>query len=502
MPLENRADLPADLARCHARIRALSDDNRQLHHRIEYLIRRLFGPRSERLDPNQLALWAAESEPPPPPAAPTQTAQATPTHSGHGRKRLPKDLPRRRIVHDIAEPDKTCPCGHARVPIGEDVSEQLDFVPASYYVIEHVRPIYACPAPDCDGGVVQAPKPAQAIEKGLAGPGLLAQVVTSKYCDHLPLHRQERIFARHGLDLSRQTLCDWIRQTADVLRPVVEAMTERVLQSKVIHSDDTPVQVQDKQKKRATRKAYLWPYVGDAGHPYTVFDYTPTRSRAGPETFLAGFTGTTAQPRYLQCDAFPGYNGLFTNGHHLFEVGCWAHVRRKFFEAKTSDPVRGNGALLRIGELYEVEREAKTLEAEPRYALRRERARPVLQEFYPWAVATKQAVLPKSPIGRAIDYALSNWDALCRYTEDPDLAIDNNPAEQAVRAIALGRKNWLFFGSDRGGHAAAIHFSLIASARRHHLDPFTYLTDLLRSLPTHPNRRIHELFPDHWENRD
>ena len=305
-----------------------------------------------------------------------------------------------------------------------------------------------------------------------------------------------------GLDLSRKTLCDGVLQSAMVLKPVVEAMKERVLHSKAIHTDDPPVHVQDQQKNRTTRKAYLWPYAGDDAHPYTVFDYTPTRNREGPETFLEDFRGASAQPRYLQCDAFAGYNGLFANGHHLLEVGCWAHTRRKMFEAKDTDPVRGHEALARIGKLYDVERDPKTLDAQQRYALRPEKARPLLEEFYRWAVCAKQAVLPKSPIGQATDYALSNWTALIRYLDDPDLDTDNNAAEQAVRAIALGRKNRLCFGSDRGGQAAAIHFSLIASARRHGLDPFVYLQDLLARIPTHPNRRIHELFPDCWKASD
>jgi transposase len=502
MRVEQPADLPDDLEQCHALIRALAQDLQHYQQRVDYLLRRLFGPRSERLDPNQLALFEKSIE-----QAATQpeadAPKATrPRRNAHGRKRLPEDLPRKRVVHDLCEEEKICPNGHTRVRIGEDMSEQLDFTPASYYVIEHVRPIYVCAVSDCDSGVHQAAKPAQPIEKGLAGPGLLAHVITSKFCDHLPLHRQERIFARHGIDLSRKTLCDWILQSADVLRPVTEAMKEHVLCSKVIHTDDTPVRVQDKKKKRTTRKAYLWPYIGDDAHPYTIFDYTPTRSRAGPETFLKDFKGTTAQPLYLQCDAFPGYNNLFTNGQHLLEVGCWAHVRRKFYESKDTEPVRGNEALLTIAKLYEVEHHAKQLDKSGRHALRLGKARPLLNAFYQWSVTNKQAVLPKSPIGKAIDYALSNWKALSRYLDDPELAIDNNAAEQAVRAIALGRKNWLFFGSDRGGHAAAIHFSLIASARRHNLDPFIYLKDLLARIPTHPNRRIHQLFPDHWKALD
>jgi len=501
------ADLPDDVDQCHAMIEALAEDNRQLSVKVDFLLRKLFGTRSERFDPNQLVMEevaastqdaaadANDARGADEPAAPRPTTKK----KGHGRKRLPEDLPRHRVVHDIPDEEQVCPNGHDRVRISEDVSEQLDFTPASYYVVEHVQPVYACAEPSCDCGVRRQPKPPQPIEKGLAGPGLLAHVIVSKYCDHVPLHRQERIIARHGVDLSRKTLCDWVLQTADVLRPVVEAMTAEVLQSHVIHTDDTPVKVQDKENKRTTRRAYLWPYVGDGDHPYTVFDYTPTRNKDGPESFLDGFTGTEDEPRYLQCDAFAGYNGLFVPGRHLYEVACWAHARRKFFEAKTSDAVRAHHALAVIGELYTVERDAQSCSDADRLALRRERAVPKLEAFRDWLVQTKRDVLPKSPIGKATDYTLSNWEALCRYTTDARLAIDNNAAEQAIRAVAVSRKNWLFVGSDRGGHAAAIHFSLIATARRHGLDPFAYLQDLLRRIPTHPNRHIHDLFPNHWK---
>jgi transposase len=495
--------LPSDVETCHALIRLLVSDLAQYKHRVDYLLRRLFGSTSEKIDPNQLVLFKELLEQAVEAAAPPEAIEppARPRRNGHGRQRLPEDLPRQRVMHDVPDEQKICPNGHERVQIGEDVSEQLDFTPASYYVVEHIRPVYACNAPSCEGGVAQAAKPAQPIEKGLAGPGLLAHVITSKYCDHTPLHRQERIIARSGVKLSRKTLCDWVLQCAGVLKPLVDAMREDVLQSKVIHTDDTPVKVQDPRKKRATHKAYLWPYVGDAHHPYIVFDYTPTRNKDGPETFLETYRGTEDQPRYLQCDAFPGYNGLFAKSRCVFEVACWAHARRKFFEAKDSNPVRANEALIKIGDLYKVEREAKDsqLDAEERRALREKRSKPLLDAFNEWLIALKQDALPKSPIGQAADYALNNWAALERYTTDGDLNIDNNPAEQAVRAIALGRKNWLFFGSDNGGRAAAIHFSLIASARRHNLDPFAYLRDLLARIPTHPNRQLRDLLPNRWK---
>jgi transposase len=504
MPVEIPTVLPESLHECHALIVALKGHLEERERRIDHLVRQLFASKSERIDPNQLSLFHLQNVPAPaePEGPAVEDAPAKPRRKGHGRKPFPDDLPRKRVEHDVAAEDKVCPeCGAEKIRFGEDISEQLDYIPASLYVVENVRPKYACPC--CQEHVSQAAKPVQPIEKGTAGPGLIAHVLTSKYCDHVPLHRQEKIFKRHGIDLSRKTLCGWTLQSAAVLAPVVAAMTGEVLKSRVIHTDDTPVQVQDPEKKRSTRKAYLWPYLGDADHPYTVFDYTPTRSREGPAQFLNNFTGSPEHPRYLQCDAYPGYDRLFAGDRHLLEVGCWAHARRKFHDAKDSDPVRAHQAMLKIGELYAVERDAKDngISGADLRALRQEKARPLLDGLYTWLIDAKQAVLPKSPVGKAVDYALSNWTALNRYTDHGFLAIDNNAAERAVRAIAVGRKNWLFFGSDQGGHAAAIHFSLIASAQRHGLDPFAYLRDLLIHLPTWPQRAIHDLLPDRWKQR-
>jgi transposase len=511
--LQTPPELPDSVEQCHALIEAQAGTINQLSTRVEQLLRRLFGTRSERLDPDQLTMfaeaWAAEN------AAPTDAAEEEPAaeaktkkKKGHGRKPLPENLPRKRVEHDVKPEEKVCAeCGTEKQRIGETLTEQLEYVPASFYVIEHAQLKYACKC--CQEGVVVGEKPAQPIEKSLAAPGLLAHVITAKYCDHLPLHRQEGIFKRHGVDLSRKTLCDWVIRSAFVLEPVVQAMAARVLQSKVIHTDDTPVQVQDPDRKGKTRRGRMWPYVGDADHPYTIFDYTPGRERAGPEEFLRNFTGEEENPRYIQCDAYAGYNGLFAKGRHVREVACWAHARRKYDEARTSDPVRAHQALLRIQEFYRVEAEIREAaaglprsEADAlRHARRREEARPLLDDFETWARdALANQVLPKSDIGRAFAYSLNQWDALKRYTEDPALNIDNNTAERAIRAIAVGRKNWLFLGSDDGGRAAAIHFSLIASAKRHGLDPFAYLRDLLRRIPTHPNRDIQSLFPDRWAN--
>lgn len=278
-------------------------------------------------------------------------------------------------------------------------------------------------------------------------------------------------------------------QSVEVLEPVVGAMKREVLKSHVIQTDDTPVRVQDKGK---THRAYLWVYIGDGEHPHTIYDFTWTRSRDGPEQFLEGYKG------YLQADAFSGYEGLYSDGK-IVEVGCWAHARRKFFDAKATAPVPANEALLRIQSLYNVERRAKDMDVTERLALRREQSVPRLERLEAWLRDVQPRVLPKSPIGQAIAYTLGNWTALVRYTQDGRLEIDNNSAERALRSVVVGRKNYLFTGSERGGHAAATLYSLIASTKRHGLDPFAYLRDLLARIPTHPHRRIDQLLPDRWK---
>jgi transposase len=495
-------ELPQDIDQCHALIRSLASDVQQCHQRIDQLLSRLFGSSSERLDPGQLLMFEDAASPAAPeeetPGQAQSEAKAKPKGKGHGRKKLPEDLPRKRVEHDIPEDQKICPHGQPRVKIGEDVSEQLDYIPASYFVVQHVRPLYACTDPTCDCGVVQSPKPAQPIEKGLGGPGLYAHVLTSKYCDHLPLYRLEGIMARHGVDISRTTLSGWVMQLADVLAPVVEAMKERVLQSFVIHSDDTRVQVQVKGKKRGkTHRAFLWVYLGDGENPYTIYDFTWTRNREGPEAFLR-YQQEGQYKGYLQADAYAGYNRLY-EGSEIMEVGCWAHARRKYFEARGIAPLIAHEAMRRIRKLYDVEKQAKNFTPEERRVLRLEKAKPILDDFEPWAKACLADLLPKSPIAQAFGYTLNHWKALTRYLDDGHLAIDNNPAERAIRPLAIGRKNWLFAGSKRGGHAAATIYSLITSAKNHGLDPFAYLRDILRRIPTHPNSKIHELFPDNWK---
>ena len=470
----------------------------KLTHELALFRRALYGRRSEHLDPGQLLLefaeWAKtlhEASPatPTPPAPPSPEPPPARPRQGHGRSPLPAFLPRRRVEHGVPDAQCTCTaCGHALTKIGEEITEQLDYQPASLFVLEHVRAKYACQA--CEASVVIADLPAQPIDKGRPGPGLLAQVVTAKYADHLPLHRQVAIFARQGVTLARQTLGDWVAEAAELLAPLYADLKASVLAGKVVHTDDTTVPVQDRTRS-ATRDGRLWVYVGDQTPADLVYDYTPTRSREGPLAFLGDFCG------FLQADAYAGYDALYATGR-VIEVGCWAHARRHFWDAKAADSPRALLALGVIQQLYRVEADAKGLDAEARRARRQDASAPILARFKTWLDEQADRVLPKSPIGEAVGYARAQWTALTRYLDDGDLAIDNNVSERALRRVCVGRNNWLFCGSDEGGHRAAILYSLVATCKEHGLDPWAYLRDVFARIPTRPDRRRAELLPRHW----
>jgi transposase len=529
--------LPTDVGLCHALIAQLLEELRKrdarvadLEHRMDLLLRRLYGRTSERLDPAQLALFDASPEEPlpelPPPPSPALGNGSAPTSQkpGHGRRRLPDRLKRVELIHDLTAAEKESLGGEANlVLIGREETEQLEWEPSSLYVIHHVQLTYARRDPVPESGaaagmdhlaapsVVTAPKPPQVIPGGLPGPGLVAHVATSKYVDHVPLHRQERQFTRHGAFLPRQTTCDWALAGAEVLLPLYELLKGEVLLSDVLHADATSVKIRDARQK-LSRTGYFWSYLGDEGHPLVAFEYTSVHSRDGPENFLRDFRG------YLQADAHSVYDGLYADGR-IIEVGCWMHARRGFFESRSVDRPRAETALAHIGRLYALERELKEscagawreLPREERWALvgaaRRERARPVLNEFFPWLEAEAPKLVPKNPVRQAMEYSLRQRTALSRYCDDGRLAIDNGAAERALRGIALGRKNWLFCGSERGARAAVIYFSLAASCRRHDLDPFAYLRDLFTRLPvllaearSRPSaEQLRPLLPDRWQ---
>jgi transposase len=506
MESSTASELPDDLAVAHQQIRELAATlrqqvalNQQLQHQLEQLLRQRYGRKSEQLDPGQLLLFVeeilAETEPPtpPPPVADLPVAAPEATKAkGHGRKPLPKSLPRQQIVHDVAPEHRLCPdCGTERERIGEDRREQLEYIPASLVVLEHIRPKYACPA--CAAHVVIAARTPEPIEKGLPGPGLLAHVAVSKYADHLPLYRQEGIFSRLGVELSRSTMCGWMAVSAELLEPIAKLMLSEILESKVVQTDDTTVPVQDASRDR-TKTGRLWAYLGDRNHPYIVFDYTADRSRDGPERVLAEY-----QAGYLQSDAYTAYDRIHARG--IVEVGCWAHARRKFYDARTTDPERSHQALAWISLLYEVERLAKKNDFDDaqRLALRQEKSLPVLTSFEAWMEQQLVRVLPKSPMGEALGYASRNRVALRRYLEAGFLEIDNNATERALRTVVLGRKNWLFAGSDNGGRTAATLISLTATCKALGVEPYAYLRDVLDRVSTHPMSRISELLPDRWQ---
>ena len=598
-------------------------DQEALRQRVALLVQRLYGPRTERFRPDQPLLFGdADQEQTAATPAPSQADEPRPPRKRrarpHGRRKLPQDLPRRPVHHRLSAAEQRCVCGQLRIDIGVDVSEQLDWQPASYFVWQHLTHKYACP--HCRGSraehamppvnhtaaneptgntnatpgstarvaestaspgaaapptvtaapatpsdtvpppnppeqprepallatntvpgstaveptsrpgaaappagtaapvtpsaavppgnpterprgpaVLTAAKPAMPIAKGLPGPGLLAHLIVSKYTDHQPLYRQGGISQRQGVYIPRSTSCAWLAACADLLRPLYDLMVAAVLQSLWLHTDDTPVKNLGHQPG-STATARLWIYWGDRTHPYNVFDFTVNRRRDGPQTFLTPFHG------YLHADAFSGYDALYlpepvTGLAPIIEVACNAHARRKFHQAKGSDLVRAHQALSYYGQLYELERAATAagLDDAGRRQMRQDLSLVILGKFETWLREQRPQVLPKSPIAEAIGYALNQWTALCRYTEAGFLSIDNNVAEREMKRIAIGRKNWLFVGSDQGGRTAAVLFSFTSTCQRLGIDPWAYLQDVLTELPRRGGDDLPGLLPDRWQ---
>jgi transposase len=423
-------------------------------------------------------------------AAPSSTQPAAKRRSRPARKPLPEDLPREVVTH--FPPHNNCPdCGGALRQFGEDVSEQLERIPATFKVIRHVRPKFACAA--CEH-VVEAPAPARPIERGLPGPALLAHVLVSKYADHLPLYRQSQIYAREGVDLDRSTLAGWVGAASELLAPLVDQIRKHVLAASKIHADDAPVPVLAPGNGK-TKTGRLWTYVRDdrsAGlktAPAVWFAYSEDRKGEHPRRHLKDFKGA------LQADAYSGFHHLYGDGA-IYEVACWAHTRRKFHDIHVvhASPTTTE-ALARIGALYGIEEQIRGKPAELRCSVRRDRARPLLDELRQWMEKTLHSLSTKSETAGAIRYALSHWRALTRYLDDGLLEIDNGAAERALRAVAIGRKNYLFMGADSGGQRAASLYSLIGTAKLSGIDPAFYLRTVLAQIAEHPINRIDELLP-------
>ncbi len=474
----------------------------ELQHRLDLLARQLFGRKAERVDPNQLKLAfeqvTEEGEAPPPfvDEAPDEESEPRPKskRKRNGRLKLPEDLPRER--HEIHPPseDLACPCGAERRKIGEEVTQLLDYEPASFKVVEHVRVKYACAS--CQEGVVCPDLPALPIDKkrpSRPGAGLLAELIVSKYGDHLPLNRLESVFERHGVRIAKSTLSDWIRDVSLVLEPITKELARQVLACDVVQTDETGVRVRDPTYKRSTRPGRIWVYGGLPGQAY--FAYTPTKEGKHPARFLSDYSG------YLQADAYSGFDRLYADGS-IVEVACWAHTRRKFFEAKDTAPVESAWSMQAISQIFKVERDATEigLDVEARRALRQEKSRPIAESFFEWLESLRDTMLPRSPLAKAVGYALNQREALLSFLKDGRLKLDNNRAERSLRQVAVGRKNWLFAGSAKGARRAAVLYTLVVSCKELGINPFDYLRDVIEKAasPDFPASRIDELTPTGW----
>jgi transposase len=493
--------LPDDVPTLQALVRQLLAEVARLRGQLDAALKHRFGRRSERRTP------------PPVPKKDTP-GKAAP----HGRSALPEHLERREVIHDLSEEEKRCGCcGQARVLIGEQTAEQLDVEPIKFFVRRTIKKTYACR--HCDPDQVPAeqrittagPQQVGPIARGLCGPGLLAHVITAKFADHVPLNRLAGQLGRSGVVIARSTLGDWLAGAADLLEPLCRLMHQRLLLSRVIHSDDTKVKLRVAGATQ-TRKAHLWAYIGEADFPYVVFDFTADYTASGPQKFLEGYKG------HLQADALAQYEGLYDAG--VSHVCCWAHARRKFVAALEGGDQRAGKAVELIGELYGIERELPALlppsddpvaqrqrqdREEQRRSQRQRQAWGVLDGLKGWLDQEKPKALPKSALGQAIGYALNNWEALCRYLEQGYLAIDNNLSERTLRAVALGRSNWGVLGSEAGGETAATLYTMTATCKHLGIDPFAYLRETLMGLfalgekPT--AEQLSEWLPDRWSQR-
>jgi transposase len=487
----------AELLAAHEGLKQQVLRNEQLKLRLAKLLRERFGASSEKLrrEIEQLELLLGEAEeqvaeatPPEPTGAVGASTQSETQRRRPARRPLPETLPRDVVEH--AAPCACPRCGGALRPLGEDVTEVLDYIPGSFRVTRHVRPKLSCRS--CEA-IAQAPAPSLPIHRGLAGPGLLAHVLVAKYAEHLPLYRQSEIYARAGVELDRSTLADWVGQSARLVRPLVEAIGTHVMSAERVHADDTPVPVLDPGRGK-TKTGRLWcyarddrPFAGNAA-PAVLYRYSADRKSEHPRRHLVQFHGI------LQADGYAGYAGLYERD--VTEAACWAHARRKFFDAHaaTKSPLALE-ALQRIAALYEIEAAIRGQPADARLAARTARSAPLFTALRVWLEKTQARISGKSELAGAIRYTLSRWHAMTLVLRDGRACIDNNAAEHSMRPMALGRKNWLFAGSDAGGERAAAIYSLTETAKLNGFDPEDYLRRVLECIAEYPVKRVHELLP-------
>ena len=501
----------------------------RLAHQLDQLKKRYYGPRADKLEVGQLLLQfavALEKRPVNPddlageaagqaagdlageaagqvPAAAAADAAANLDRQAAVRrvKRGRRDigaldkLPVVRQVHDLNDEEKHCDLGHPLQKIGQEITWQVEYFPGYFARVEHVQIKYGC-TQHCEKSgenpqITLAKKPPAPIDKGMAGPGLLAYVITSKFADHLPLYRLESIFGRNGLQIDRSTLSVWAGDVADLVKPVYELMIQRLLLSHVIGTDDTIMPMLAAQKARQAR---MWIYQGDDLHPYNIFDFTLSRSRDGPAIFLGKYD------QVLLADAYGGYEGICIE-KQIIQAGCWSHARRKFVDAQKLAPAIAIEALELIGKLFAIEERAKSLSCADRLALRQAHSATVLEQLHQRMLDWKQQLLPKHPMAEAVGYVLNQWKPLTAFLGDGAIPIHNNLAEQQMKRIALGRKNYLFVGNERGGRTAAILSSITSTCRRHEIDPQLYFTQLLANLPSTPMSQLEQWLPDVWKRR-
>ncbi|HEX8335031.1 MAG TPA: IS66 family transposase [Segetibacter sp.] len=466
----------------------------QLTLRIAQLEKMLFGSRHERFVPDngavaeQLALGLqAEAI-----GERTITKEVVVTRTNiqvekkahPGRMALPADLPRE-VVTIEPEADTA-----NLKKIGEEITEQLDVTPSKFFVRRFVRPKYALAQGE---GIIIGKLPSQAIDKCIAGPGLLAQVIIDKYVDHLPLYRQEQRFSRVGITLAPSTLCNWKSNVCSLITPLYEAMVREVLQTNYLHVDETPIKVLDQDKKGTTHRGYFWVY-HNSHQRIVIFDYRKGRGREGPSEILKAFKG------HLQVDGYQVYED-FGDQEHITLLHCMAHGRRKFTEAAENDKVRSEYVLQYMQQLYDIERQANKdkLSFDEIYQLRQQQAVPILEHLGKWMKEAYTQVTPKSSIGKALAYSIERWEALSLYTSNGMLRIDNNPVENSIRPVAIGRKNYLFAGSHEAAQESAMIYSLLGTCKMHNINPWEWLKDILTRLPDHPINKIKELLPHNWK---
>ena len=519
----NSLKLPEDRASLRAMVLALqagrdqekqrADElqvqNLRLQQELERYKKWYYGPRADRLRSNkdvaQLLLNFAEELDQKPVNADDLPKSAEPAEElrrvkrRKGRRNLAhfENLPITTHVYELSEAERACPCcGLTRKEIGADESWQVEYYPGHFERIHHVCKKYACTHCETNGetpSIQAAKKPETAIDKGLAGPGLLSYIVTSKFSDYLPLYRFEDIFARQGFEISRATQSVWCGDVADFVELLYRLMADRVRASHVVATDDTILPMQSKGK---TANARMWVYVGDQSQPYNVFDFTLDRGRDGPKRFLKDYN------QVLLADGYAGYNGVVV-GNAITRAGCWAHMRRKIIDAEKSAPEIAKEAVERVRALYAVEHQTKNLTTEERLKLRQAQSVPLLTELHERLLVWKEQLLPKHPMAEAINYALGQWSELNVFSTDGAVPIDNNVSEREMKRIVLNRKNSLFVGNPRGGRTAAILASLTSTCRRHDIEPQRYITQLLINLPLVPISQLHRWLPDQWKiNQD